>query len=62
MPSSTSTQVQSNSLEVSHISVLQLPSAMDLLASKDMTTYLKELHGYGFIKGQTFQKKQKQKT
>ena len=62
MPSSTSTQVQSNSLEVSHISVLQLPSAMDLLASKDMTTYLKELDGYGFIKGQTFQKKQKQKT
>ena len=47
MPSPTSTQVQSNSLEVNHISVLQLPSAMDLLASKDMTTYLKELDGCG---------------
>ena len=62
MPSPTRTQVQNNSLEVSHISVLQLPSAMDLLVSKDMTTYLKELDGCGFIKGQTFQKKQKQKT
>ena len=47
MLSPTSTQVQSNSLEVSHISILQLPSAMDLLASKDMSTYLKELDGCG---------------